>query len=204
MTQGIGGPVPVSTCTKDVNSLAMPNSPQYSLARIVGQLRRVLSRLESAMAQVVYLYKISAAIDWLSTLFMQGTRAQWVIYNDGTVNGTEFAITKTVSGQIPDPTITLDWNPNYGGGLPVPPGAKAISDSYDLGVLLPIPDAYHTVSYGFNQVQARSPVTVTLPNAGNNWTLALAYNDPAAGAGGYIIEVTATVTDTAPLRDRMR
>lgn len=145
------------------------------------------------MPVTTFLYKITANVDWRSTLYIQGSRAQWGIFVAGTVNITIFEITRTVAGQLPDPLITRNWVPDYTGGLVIP-GATHTSDSYDFGVPLPVPSATQNVTYQFTKVSGRNSATWIQPSAANNYMLTIQYDDPDAGPGQYVVEIFVTVT----------
>jgi hypothetical protein len=138
------------------------------------------------------LYKITAAVDWRSTLYIEGGRAQWGIFLAGTVNSTTFEITTTQTGQLPDPLITKTWAPNYTGGLAIP-GAVNTSDAYDFGTPLPVPSVTQNVTYAFTKVSGRDNVTWIAPSAANNYKVTIQYDDPDPGAGVYVVTLWVTV-----------
>lgn len=139
------------------------------------------------------LYKITAAVDWRSTLYLQGNRAQWGIFLAGTVNSTTFEITRQVPGQLPDPLIQQTWAPNYTGGLTIA-GAVNTSDTFVLAIPIPVPSATQNVNYSFTKLSGRDTVTFIAPSAQNNYMAQIVVDDPDAGAGLYQVQLYVQVT----------
>lgn len=144
-----------------------------------------------AVTTITYLISV-AQVDDTSNLYLQNNLAQWGNATAGLPKTTQFSITRQAAGSLPQPTMVLNWQPDFSGGLKAPNGWNG-SDSFDFQVPFPVSDAAQTVAYQLELQSGRNPVATVQPGAGNSF-LILEYRDPQPGPGAYSVKLTATIT----------